>query len=73
MDIDGKYGNMDLEEADKSPAEQWQSSLNATCNRLTNQYLQLVRSASSKVELDMTTGGMDPRGTYVRMYVRYMN
>ena len=37
---------MDKEEDDESPAQEWSSSLNATCNRLSTQYLSLLRSAS---------------------------
>lgn len=52
---------MDREEADQTPAEEWKSSLNATCNRLSTQYLNLLRAASSKVALDMANSGIDPR------------
>mmetsp|Transcript_56489 Transcript_56489/g.169000 ORF Transcript_56489/g.169000 Transcript_56489/m.169000 type:complete len:157 (-) Transcript_56489:104-574(-) len=51
---------MDRVEADETPAEQWQSSLNATCNRLSAQYLTLVRSAASAHEIRGGTGN-DPR------------
>mmetsp|Transcript_21438 Transcript_21438/g.21784 ORF Transcript_21438/g.21784 Transcript_21438/m.21784 type:complete len:159 (-) Transcript_21438:17-493(-) len=37
---------MDREEADATPSERWKSSLNATCNRITTQYLSLLRSAA---------------------------
>lgn len=30
-----------------TPSDEWLSSLNATCNRLSNQYLNLLKSASS--------------------------
>lgn len=51
---------MDRVEADETPAEQWQSSLNATCNRLSAQYLALVRSAASAHEIRGGIGN-DPR------------
>jgi len=37
---------MDKEEADITPGEEWLSSLNATCNRLSTQYLNLLRAAA---------------------------
>jgi len=43
-----------------SSSEVWKSSLNATCNRLSKEYLNLLRAASS-VSLDENPGG-DPRG-----------
>ena len=51
---------MDREEADLTPAEEWQQSLNATCNRLSTQYLNLLRAASSVSALEK--GHQDPRG-----------
>lgn len=38
---------MDRVEADLTPGEDWRQSLNATCNRLNTQYLNLIRAASS--------------------------
>mmetsp|Transcript_14977 Transcript_14977/g.26507 ORF Transcript_14977/g.26507 Transcript_14977/m.26507 type:complete len:158 (-) Transcript_14977:80-553(-) len=38
---------MDRIEADDTPAELWESSLDATCNRLMSHYLSLLRAASS--------------------------
>ena len=43
---------MDLEQDDLTPSEEWQNSLNATLNRLSTQYLNLLRSASSIVALE---------------------
>lgn len=37
---------MDREEPDITPAEAWLSSLNATCNRLSTQYLNLLKAAA---------------------------
>jgi len=34
-------------EDDATPAEEWLQSLNATCNRLSAQYLTLLKAASS--------------------------
>ena len=51
---------MDLEHDDLTPSEEWQNSLNATLNRLSTQYLNLLRSASSIVALDSVAGGSDP-------------
>jgi hypothetical protein len=51
---------MDRVEADLTPGEEWQQSLNATCNRLSTQYLNLLRAASSVSALEM--GRQDPRG-----------
>jgi hypothetical protein len=51
---------MDREEADLTPAEEWQQSLNSTCNRLSTQYLNLLRAASSVSALEK--GHQDPRG-----------
>lgn len=38
---------MELTNKDITPADEWLLSLNATCNRLSNQYLSLLKSASS--------------------------
>lgn len=43
--------NMDRIETQETPADQWKSQLNATCNRLSTQYLNLLRSASSAAAL----------------------
>lgn len=54
---------MDRIEADATPAEDWLQSLNATCNRLSTQYLNLLRAASSVTALEQ--GRLqDPRGSY---------
>lgn len=37
---------MNREEVEAKPAEKWLSSLNAVCNRLTTQYLTLLKSAA---------------------------
>jgi hypothetical protein len=52
---------MERIEADATPAEEWLQSLNATCNRLSTQYLNLLRAASSVSVLE--EGRHDPRGT----------
>lgn len=54
---------MDHVEADATPAEEWQAALNATCNRLSTQYLNLLRSASSTTALDEEGRRHDPRGS----------
>jgi hypothetical protein len=58
---------MDRVEADATPAEEWQAALNATCNRLSTQYLNLLRSASSTTALEETGRRQDPRGSFERM------
>jgi len=50
---------MQREEADLTPPQEWENSLNATCNRLSTQYLNLLRAASSIAALEK--GRMDPR------------
>jgi hypothetical protein len=42
---------------DESPAEEWLRQLNATCNRLSTQYLQLLRAAASDDEQGGSGGG----------------
>lgn len=37
---------MDREEEEATAADRWQGSLNATCNRLCNQYLTMLKAAS---------------------------
>ena len=54
---------MDRVEEDLTPAEEWQQSLNATCNRLSTQYVNLLKAASSVAELEK--GRPDPRGKVV--------
>jgi hypothetical protein len=53
---------MERIERDDTPAEEWLQSLNATCNRLSTQYLSLLRSASSVTALEESQH--DPRCTY---------
>lgn len=60
---------MDHVEADATPAEEWQAALNATCNRLSTQYLNLVRAASSTTALEEMGGRQDPRGRCVVMII----
>jgi hypothetical protein len=55
------FFTMERIEADATPAEEWSQSLNATCNRLSTQYLNLLRAASSVSLLE--EGRHDPRGT----------
>jgi len=43
---------MNRVEAEATPAEDWLQSLNATCNRLSTQYLNLLRAASSVSALE---------------------
>jgi hypothetical protein len=38
---------MERIEKDATPAEEWEQSLNATCNRLSNQYLNLLKAAAA--------------------------
>ncbi|GKY93610.1 hypothetical protein MPSEU_000328400 [Mayamaea pseudoterrestris] len=38
---------MQQQQDQDSPADEWLASLNATCNRFSTQYLQLIRSAAS--------------------------
>jgi hypothetical protein len=52
---------MDRVEADLTSGEEWQQSLIATCNRLSTQYLNLLRAASSLTALEK--GQQNPRGT----------
>jgi hypothetical protein len=59
---------MDRAEKDETPAAVWQASLNATCNRLSTQYLNLLRSASSAAALDPGLGGQDPRGWFTLLF-----
>jgi hypothetical protein len=47
---------MDRVEADLTPGEDWRESLNATCNRLSTQYLNLLRAASSMSSLEQKGG-----------------
>lgn len=42
---------MDRAVEDATPAEEWSQSLNATCNRLSTQYSNLLKSASSVTAL----------------------
>ena len=50
---------MDRSSDDTTPAEEWLQQLNAVCNRLSTQYLNLLRTASSVSALDETRH--DPR------------
>mmetsp|Transcript_8150 Transcript_8150/g.14374 ORF Transcript_8150/g.14374 Transcript_8150/m.14374 type:complete len:165 (+) Transcript_8150:29-523(+) len=43
---------MDRAETDLTPGEDWRESLNATCNRLSTQYLNLIKAASSVTALE---------------------
>lgn len=54
---------MDRIEADLTPSQEWQQSLNATINRLSTQYINLIRTASSASALEK--GQQDPRGMSV--------
>ena len=50
---------MDRIQVEDTPADLWKAQLNATCNRLSTQYLSLLRSASSAAALQEhgATGG----------------
>jgi hypothetical protein len=37
---------MDVKEVETNPAQDWQASLNSTCNKFTTQYLTLVKAAA---------------------------
>ena len=50
-----------METADLTAGEDWRESLNATCNRLSTQYLNLLRAASSVVALEKGNNKADPR------------
>ena len=52
---------MQREESDETPSEEWLAELNAVCNRLSTQYLSLLRTASSVSALDKNKH--DPRST----------
>ena len=48
--------------SDEKAAKEWKTNLNATLNRLSNQYLTLLRAASSEVALEEAQ--VDQRGVY---------
>mmetsp|Transcript_6440 Transcript_6440/g.19022 ORF Transcript_6440/g.19022 Transcript_6440/m.19022 type:complete len:183 (+) Transcript_6440:13-561(+) len=50
---------MQRQEAELTPEQEWQNTLNATCNRLSTQYLNLLKAASSVAALEK--GRTDPR------------
>mmetsp|Transcript_125533 Transcript_125533/g.363247 ORF Transcript_125533/g.363247 Transcript_125533/m.363247 type:complete len:152 (+) Transcript_125533:83-538(+) len=50
---------MDRVEKDLTPEQEWRQSLNATINRLSTQYVNLLRAASSTAALEK--GQPDPR------------
>jgi len=55
---------MDIVEADLTPGQDWRESLNATCNRLSTQYMNLLRAASSVSALEKgnnNNNNVDPR------------
>lgn len=56
---------MERIEEDATPAEEWLQSLNATCNRLSTQYLNMLKAASSVSALDQGQSLHGPRGTSV--------
>jgi Surfeit locus protein 5 subunit 22 of Mediator complex len=56
-DLDRRGGGSD----DTSPADEWLKQLRATCNRLSTQYLQLLRAAGSVDDGSSAgSGGGDP-------------
>ena len=62
---------MERVEDDLTPGQEWQQSLNATMNRLSTQYVNLLRAASSVAALEKTP--QDPRGKgYFKIWRRGM-
>ena len=55
---------MDQMEGDDTPAEEWLQQFNAVCNRLSTQYLGLLRTASSVSALG-DESRHDPRCEYM--------
>lgn len=68
---------MEPVEKELSPADEWLKSLTAACNRLSTQYLNLLKSASSIAALQNYEEGAttdrgaasrhDPRGTFLEV------
>lgn len=56
---------MEPTKKDITPADEWLSSLNATCNRLSNQYLSLLKSASSVSSLLQNVDEITPSATSI--------
>jgi len=54
---------MERIETEATPAEDWLQSFNATCNRLSTQYLNLLRAASSVTAMEQGRQ-QDPRGRH---------
>uniref|UniRef100_A0A6S9A0Z1 Uncharacterized protein n=2 Tax=Ditylum brightwellii TaxID=49249 RepID=A0A6S9A0Z1_9STRA len=52
---------MNRVEADETPAEAWTKLLNSKCNRLSTQYLNLLRAATSSSNSDGSAGRHDAR------------
>ena len=56
---------MNIVEEDLTPGQDWRESLNATCNRLSTQYMNLLRAASSVSALEKGNNNnnnvVDPR------------
>jgi Surfeit locus protein 5 subunit 22 of Mediator complex len=52
---------MERIETEATPAEDWLQSFNATCNRLSTQYLNVLRAASSVSALEQQGRQSDPR------------
>ena len=57
---------MDRTEPEKTPADEWSASVDATCNRLMSSYLSLMRAAASSSAVDESSTdqaevGSDPR------------
>lgn len=53
----------------RNPSQEWRASLNSTLNRLSNQYLTLLRAASSEMALEDIQ--IDQRGEWVRLNAHY--
>mmetsp|Transcript_16632 Transcript_16632/g.25289 ORF Transcript_16632/g.25289 Transcript_16632/m.25289 type:complete len:161 (-) Transcript_16632:1355-1837(-) len=55
---------MDRIEPDETPAEAWEKSLDATCNRLMSHYLSLLRAAASSTDQYASSTGGDNGGAH---------
>jgi len=53
---------MDRVEADATPAEEWLQSLNAACNRLMTQYLNLFKAGAGPTDLAAALGSSSSAG-----------
>lgn len=61
---------MERIEADLTVGEEWQNTLNATCNRLSTQYLNLLKAAAAAgIDQGHQQHQGDPRGTFLKCCV----